>query len=505
MTRFPAVGDVFGRYRVVEIIGRGGMGVVFSAVQEDLDRKVALKVLAPELASDERFRSRFTREASALAKLDSPHIIHIYEHGEHDGCLFIATQLVGGGDLRNLLEATGGLPALRAIEIVAQVCAALADAHAAGVVHRDIKPANVLLRRSDAEDFAYVCDFGIAQTNDEQRTRSVGVVGTVAYMAPERHRGAEATVASDVYSAGCLLWATLTGAPPYAGTDVQVAMAHLHETVPVLPGIGQLQLSVSAIVRRAMAKSPEERYPSASTMRADLLAALADSSKSGGATGVTSRHDAREPVSAPAARAPRSRGLRALAVGAAVAVAGVVGWELLGAARQESTTDKVVSGTCWSGEMVSDVRRCTTPRGVAGMRWVFPSLDDAFEECMAIPEDEVEPVTKVRAYFCPFADNPREGVRYNEWRTPAAALAHHQDDYQPYKPQELDDDSFGYLWRRLSPDEHQLVTATMAYRDWPFSLSVQSDRLAGLDAGCSVVRVRSPEDFEPVADACRLQ
>ncbi|QIK64982.1 serine/threonine protein kinase [Nocardioides sp. HDW12B] len=271
-----APGSVLGRYRISGTLGRGGMGVVYAAVREDLDRKVAVKVLAPELTGDPAFRRRFAREAQTLSEVYSPHIIDIYEHGEQDGCLFIATPLVNGGDLRGLLTEHGGLPPLEALDLVQQVASALADAHAAGVIHRDIKPSNVLLHRSpDGERFAYLADFGIARSLDDEATLTGRLSGTRGYLAPECHAGARSTVASDVYAVGCLLVATLTGAPPYDGTDVQVAMQHLRGPVPHYPEPGVVAGAVNAILQRAMAKDPRERYDSAAELRADLRRAWA--------------------------------------------------------------------------------------------------------------------------------------------------------------------------------------------------------------------------------------
>src|SRR3954468_16431543 len=156
---YPDPGETIGHYRVVRRLGGGGMGVVYEALDERLERPVALKVIAPDLAEDPEFRERFTREAQAQASLDSRHVVQVYAHGEDDGRLWIATQLVPDGDLRSMLSAHGAPPVPVAIDLVAQVADGLADAHAAGLIHRDIKPANVLLRRSeDGRYTAYLAD-----------------------------------------------------------------------------------------------------------------------------------------------------------------------------------------------------------------------------------------------------------------------------------------------------------------------------------------------------------
>ena len=518
MAGFPQVGESFGRYRITGVLGRGGMGVVFLAVQQELNRRVALKVLAPELATDIPFRHRFVREATSLASLDSPHVIHIYEYGELDGCLYLATQYVPGGDLASRIEAGGRLHPRLALEIGAQVASALEDAHRAGVVHRDVKPANVLLRDDGDPVHAYLCDFGIAQTEGEHRTRTSGLIGTLGYLAPERHEGAEASVASDVYAAGCLLWCALSGSPPYVGSDVQVAVAHVRSPVPTWPGEDPGSRSVDAIIRRSMAKRPEDRYGSAAEMRSDLLAAARHQPA---ADATTEDHDAGSRAATGEEQPGRRR--RPVLVALAVALVGaVLGGALLAvraddppagsdspAPRADRTTGvdpgwpgSAAGVTCWTGEEADRPAGCPTPRGVSGMRWTYPSFDQDFARCEAVPDPE--PVGKVRAWFCPFADNPREGVRYNEWRDASAAIAHHDSDYRPYTAGDVrqDGEPVGRLWWRRSPDEHDLVSATLSYLEWPYSATVQSSRVAGLKAGCELLETRSPTDFTVSAAGC---
>lgn len=268
------------------------MGVVYEALDENLDRPVALKVIAPELAGDPGFRERFRREAQAQASLSSPHVALVYAHGEDDGRLWIATQLVPGGDLRSHLDTQGALPVPVAVQLMTQVAAGLADAHAAGLVHRDIKPANVLLRLDEAGLRAYLADFGIARRFDAEATRtSHSTIGTPSYMAPELHTGGEPGVASDVYSLGCLLWATLTGRAPYAGTsDFEIVTAHRDQPVPQLPADVPLAAELNDVLRRCLAKDPADRPPSAAAVR-DRLRSLRAST----------------PPPAPAAAAPATR------------------------------------------------------------------------------------------------------------------------------------------------------------------------------------------------------
>lgn len=274
MARYPQVGEAFGPYEVTGVIGRGGMGVVFAARQRGLDRTVALKVLAPHLARQEDYRGRFIREAGALARLDSPHVIHVYDHGEIEGCLYLATQYVAGGDLGRLLSSHGALPTRAALTIAAQVAEALDDAHRVGIVHRDVKPSNILLRAGGSEPFSYLCDFGIAQEERAELTATGAVAGTVAYLAPERCRGEDATPATDVYALGCVLVATLTGHAPYRGSDIEVGVQHLQAPVPQLPGSDPGTAALNRLLRRALAKDPADRHGTAAELRDELRHAL---------------------------------------------------------------------------------------------------------------------------------------------------------------------------------------------------------------------------------------
>lgn len=270
MARFPVPGEDFGDYRVERQLGRGGMGVVFAATDRALGRTVALKVLPPELANQPDYRERFGREAGILASLDSPHIITIFAHGEHDGCLFIATQYVAGGDLADAIRAHGPVPLRVAARIGAQLASALGDAHRAGVVHRDIKPHNVLLRQVSDDPFAYLCDFGIAQNAEPGLTQAGQVAGTFAYLAPERCEGQPATPAADVYALGCVLWTAIAGRAPYGGTDIQVGNAHLSAPIPQVVPDSAAAAALNQVLQRSMAKNPAERFPDAHAMRTAL-------------------------------------------------------------------------------------------------------------------------------------------------------------------------------------------------------------------------------------------
>ncbi|WZH52951.1 MAG: bifunctional serine/threonine-protein kinase/ABC transporter substrate-binding protein [Nocardioides alkalitolerans] len=265
-------GSVVGSYEVGESIGHGGMGVVYRAVHRDLDREVALKVLAPQFSGDEDYRRRFLSEARTLARLESNHIVAIYDAGEHQGSLYLAMQLVTDGDLSSWSRRFGPMPPVMALDLLRQVTTGLATAHDAGVLHRDIKASNVLLRRlPGGATRAYLCDFGIAQTADESHTRTGAVVGTWAYLAPERHRGVPASVSSDLYALGCLLWAMLTGHTPYQGsTEMEVALAHMNAPVPQLPGGSGDVRALNHLLARLLDKDPARRISSAGEVLAEI-------------------------------------------------------------------------------------------------------------------------------------------------------------------------------------------------------------------------------------------
>ncbi len=266
----PNVGDVFGPYKILRLLGRGGMGVVFLAEQQGLSRRVALKVLAPQLADKPEFRERFHREAGALAKLSAPHVVHVYDFGEHAGCLFIAMQYIDGEDLGSLIK-DGPLPADLALDICEQIADALVDAHRLGVVHRDIKPSNILVERTPDMVRAYLCDFGIARLDNESHTQTGVLIGSYGYMSPEQCRGESATEASDLYALGCVLVACLVGRAPYPGTDIEVATKHLTAPAPYWEGTDPVTTVLNQAVGRLMAKEAGDRYPNAQAVKTALI------------------------------------------------------------------------------------------------------------------------------------------------------------------------------------------------------------------------------------------
>ena len=242
-------------YRLEEAVGHGGMGVVYRAHDAALDRSVAVKLVAPRLASDRGFRDRFLVEARLAASLDHPNVVPVYDAGEIDGQLYLAMRFVEGTDLRELLAEEGQLDAERALAICGQVAAALDVAHERGLLHRDVKPSNVLL---DERGHAYLADFGLTRRlTDAAPEFDAGLsLGTPAYVAPEQIEGKQTGPASDQYSLACLLYECLTGEPPYRrATEAATLYAHLEDDPPYLPHLEH-------VLARALAKSPDDRYES---------------------------------------------------------------------------------------------------------------------------------------------------------------------------------------------------------------------------------------------------
>jgi serine/threonine protein kinase len=252
-------GTPFGRYRLVELLGRGGMGEVWRAHDTAIDRMVALKMLPTSFADDQVFQERFRREARAAAGLDEPHVVPIYDFGEINGRLYVTMRLIKGLDLENVL-AEGPLDAGRAVKIIEQVASALHAAHSIGLVHRDVKPSNILVTDND---FAYLIDFGIARAVNETSLTSTGaVIGTWAYMSPERLNTGRADARADVYALACVLHESLTGQRPYPGDSMESQItAHLTRPPPRPSVIRRgLHAEFDAVIGTGMAKNPDHRY-----------------------------------------------------------------------------------------------------------------------------------------------------------------------------------------------------------------------------------------------------
>lgn len=253
-------GTPFGRYRLVELLGRGGMGEVWRAYDTTIGRVVALKVLPAHLADDETFQQRFRREARAAASLDEPHIVPIYDVGEIEDRLYVTMRLIAGRDMQDIL-ADGPLEPARAISIIEQVASALNAAHRIGLVHRDVKPSNILVGE---DDFAYLIDFGIARSTDEtsRLTDTGNVIGTWAYLAPERLTQGEIEPQSDVYALACVLHECLTGSQPFPSNSLEQQIAAHLSMPPPRPSALRVELpaQLDPVIATGMAKDPRKRY-----------------------------------------------------------------------------------------------------------------------------------------------------------------------------------------------------------------------------------------------------
>jgi YVTN family beta-propeller protein len=261
-------------YRIEAVLGRGGMGVVYLAEQVRLKRRVALKLLAPELVADERFRERFLRESELAASLDHPNVLPVFDAGEAEGRLYIAMRYVEGSDLASLLAQEGRLEPERAVAIAAAVAAGLDAAHARGLVHRDVKPANVLL---SSDGHVYLADFGLTRSAGEGSPQEQPhLSGTLEYVAPEQIDGESPEPAADIYALGGVLYHCLAGEPPFA-KDSQMALlwAHFHEPAPSLyERHPELPQAIDPVIARALAKEPGERYQSGGELAAAAAGAL---------------------------------------------------------------------------------------------------------------------------------------------------------------------------------------------------------------------------------------
>ena len=301
----PRIGSELFGYRVEALLGRGGMSVVYRAHDLALDWKVALRLVAPELSGDERFRSRFLRESRVAASLDDPKVIPIYEAGEAEGLLCIAMRYVEGTNLKRLLRAAGALDPEQALAYCAQVASALDAAHERGLVHRDVKPSNVLIAGGG---HCYLADFGLTYDAADRGdlTLTGQVVGSVDYAAPEQIEGKPVDGRADVYSLGCLLYEWLTGSVPFPkDSDLAVLWAHVNEEPPRLDAYPTL----TPVLQRALAKRPDDRYPACTELVDAARAALpkpepATRRRPDAATTSSSRwpHSSSQPDSRPGSR-----------------------------------------------------------------------------------------------------------------------------------------------------------------------------------------------------------
>src|SRR4051794_28236534 len=266
-------GDEFAGHRIEGVLGRGGMGVVYRAVDLRLNRVVALKLIAPALSADEEFRRRFQRESQVAASVRQPNVVTIYQAGEADGLLFVTMELIHGTDLRGMIAERGRIDLATASEIVTQISHALDAAHASGLVHRDVKPANVLIAAA-APLHVYLTDFGLTKRTSSQSgiTKTGLFVGTIDYAAPEQIKGWPVDARADVYALGCMLFEMIAGRPPFRREN-EYATMYAHVSEPAAP-LGASP-ALDAVVARALAKEPEQRYPSAGDFARAVAAAIA--------------------------------------------------------------------------------------------------------------------------------------------------------------------------------------------------------------------------------------
>jgi serine/threonine protein kinase len=325
-------GDEFAGYRIERSLGRGGMGVLYLAIEPGLERRVALKLIAPEAAADEVFARRFAEESKIAASIEHPNVVPIYAAGEEDGIPYIAMRYVSGSDLGRRLAREGRLEPAAAAALIAQVGSGLDAIHAAGLVHRDVKPANVLLSGNRGDDHAYITDFGVARnvSTESGLTQTGRFVGTLDYVAPEQISGGAVDARADVYALGCLLFKLLTGEVPYPRDGEAARLyAHLNDPPPA-PSLHAtaVPMALDDVAIRAMSKTPEDRYPSAGDLGRAAVAALSGSHPdlpertvaTGAAAPRTAQTIAIEPQGSDGGR----RRTRLALAGGAVAVAAIV-------------------------------------------------------------------------------------------------------------------------------------------------------------------------------------
>lgn len=270
-------GSIIAGYEVESVVGSGGLGVLYRARQMRLDRPVALKIVEAEVAAEPVVRERLRREARTVAALDHPNVVPLYEAGEEDGTVFIATRWVDGTELGTMINGDGPLEAKRAARIAAQIASALEVAHEKGLVHRDIKPSNVIVT---PEDHAYLTDFGLTKRAGSASgfTGAQAMLGTIDYVAPEQIEGGEPDTRGDVYSLACVLYEMLTGTAPFAGETGGMAKmwAHLNAEPPsVLEKRYDVPDALDAVVRRGLAKRPDGR-PTAADFGTAVLRAVGE-------------------------------------------------------------------------------------------------------------------------------------------------------------------------------------------------------------------------------------
>ena len=263
------------QYDVEAVIGQGGMGIVFRAIDNDLQRIVAIKMLLPHLANHDDARKRFLREARSAAAISHEHVVDVYQVRSDARHPYLVMELIPGNSLRHVVERSGVLPSLEIIQFSMQVASGLSAAHGQGLIHRDIKPANILLQTGGQK--MVITDFGLARTVDDAGLTSTGLIaGTPHYMSPEQCNGKPATASTDLFSLGCVMYFMATGRPPFAGNTAMAVMNHICTTPPqnvrsISAGISQ---PLANIIHRLIEKRPVDRYTSAAETEGVLRSLL---------------------------------------------------------------------------------------------------------------------------------------------------------------------------------------------------------------------------------------
>ncbi|MFO0660070.1 MAG: serine/threonine-protein kinase [Polyangiaceae bacterium] len=452
----PLIGFVIsGRYRILERLGAGGMGMVYRVEHLHLGKLLALKLLSGELTRDESVQKRFKREAFLAAKLTHQNTVQVFDYGVSDGLTWLVMELVRGEDLSRMIRREGALPIDRAIPIMAQVCGSIEEAHSLGIIHRDLKPANIMLTRSlDGNDHAKVLDFGLAKLRNSSELNDVtsrgAVMGTPYYMAPEQIQAGHVDERADIYALGAVLYRLVTGEPVFAGAGPQqIFHGHLslepvppHERAPTK----NIPPALSAVILRALAKRPADRFQKVEQFRNSILRVLEEEQGSFSNTGdrhtipvprVFPENATRDEVAAYERKLERQRWISRAVVSTTLAIAlyaAIGGYRYLSAPtfdgnETEPNDDAAHSNEIPFGRSVSgtigkridrehpdvDFYKVTTPPGVDVISIRATSLPNMALCTLVFPRGEIEPIARL----CP--GRPRVDLAAPIFKLPAGS------------------------------------------------------------------------------------